>query len=67
MQYSSLWVRFILLYVILYSVFSQPFGTVVVGIWYSVDAKDMSTGMGPAGLYLGLVSPVPVAFPFRAH
>lgn len=47
--------------------FPNHLSTVVIGIWCSVDAKDMSADMGPAGMYLGLVSPAPIASPFRAQ
>lgn len=47
--------------------FLNHLGTVVIGIWCSVDAKDMSADMGPVGMYLGLVSPVSFASSFRAQ
>lgn len=47
--------------------FLNHFGAVVVGIWCSVDAEDMNAGIGPAGMYLGVVSPVSTASPFPAQ
>lgn len=47
--------------------FLNHFGTVVVGIWCSVDVKDINAGIGPAGMYLGDVSPVSAASPFTAQ
>lgn len=45
--------------------FLSHLGTVVIGIWCSVGAKEVSADMGPAGMYLGLDSPVPIASLFR--
>lgn len=47
--------------------FLNHLDTVVVGMWCSVDAKDVSADMGvPLGCTWGSVSPVPIVSPFRA-
>lgn len=46
---------------------SEPFGHCGGCVSYSADAEDMSADVGPAGMYLGLVSSVPMASPFRAQ
>lgn len=67
MQYSSLWLHFIHLYVILCSVFSQPFGH--SGGWYVVFSRCKRRECryrGPAGMYLGVSFSCAHCFPFQS-